>query len=96
MSFKDKPNLYQCEDCQGQIITVDRVDGTTPMMLACRATKDCEGEMQSAWYRVDPALVEQATYEWYTPDAAELATMSRGMQSHVEQGGLALREIAGV
>lgn len=93
MSFKDKPNLYACEQCGKHLITVDREDGTTPMMLTCQVTEGCDGEMQSAWYRVAPALVSEATHEWYTPDAVELATMSLGMQQHVAQGGLALRKI---
>jgi hypothetical protein len=49
-------NQYVCRTCGGVITTIDRDEGVTPMMLACRATTDCDGSMFSAMYRVDPNL----------------------------------------
>jgi len=80
-------NQYTCRTCGKTITTVDRDEGTTPMMLACRATQGCDGSMFSAMYRVDPNLTPD--WEWYKP-----AKLPKGdMREYVEMGGLLLREI---
>lgn len=33
-------NIYTCTNCLGQIVTIDRVDGTTPFMIGCRVHPD--------------------------------------------------------
>ncbi len=82
-------NQYTCRTCGGVITTVDRDEGVTPMMLACRATKDCTGSMMSSMYRVAPYLT--AGWEWYKP-----AKLPKGeMRDYVESGGLMLRKIEG-
>ena len=84
-------NAYTCKECGEAIVTVDRDEGVTPMMLACRATEGCQGRSFSSFYRVDPTLTP--TWEWYTPGKRELRRMSPEMRDHIERGGLALRKI---
>lgn len=50
---KGRKNMYQCQDCHGQIVTLDIVDGTTPFMLACHVTPKCTGMMTSAFYQCE-------------------------------------------
>lgn len=59
-----RKNLYVCEKCHEAIATVDVDEGTTPAFLACRATDDCDGTMQSQWYPPEP---------WADPFPAMLA-----------------------
>lgn len=80
-------NQYTCKTCGGVITTIDRDHGTTPMMLACRATKDCDGSMFSAMYQVESNLTPE--WEWYKPVKAKGAD-----REYVEMGGLLLRKIA--
>lgn len=83
----DRINQYTCRTCGGVITTIDRDEGTTPMMLACRATKGCTGSMFSSMYRVAPYLTPE--WEWYKPEK-----LPKGeMREHVEMGGLLLRKI---
>lgn len=84
-------NVYKCEKCSGEIVTVHRAPGTTPMMLKCRADVLCNGRMFSMNYRVSQLLVP--THEWYMPRPQELKRESEATQDHVRQGGLLLREI---
>lgn len=87
-----KKNIYVCGKCHGHIVTVDRDKGTTPFMLRCRATADCDGMMQSSLYRVFDQTIA-ASHEWYLPtDPAEIAALNPGSQHHVRMGGLLLRE----
>lgn len=80
-------NQYKCRTCGGVITTIDRNAGTTPMMLACRATEGCDGTMFSAMYRVDPNLTPD--WEWYKP-----AKLPKGdIRDYVEAGGLLIRKI---
>lgn len=83
-------NQYTCRTCGGVITTVDRDEGTTPMMLACRATQGCTGSMMSSMYRVAPYLTP--VWEWYKPEK-----LPKGeMREYVEMGGLLLRKIESV
>lgn len=80
-------NFYTCRECGGSIITIDRDDGTTPMMLACRATLACDGTMFSSGYTCDQSLVPD--HEWYKP-----AKLPKGeAREYVQMGGLLIRRI---
>ena len=91
-SFQGKKNIYTCEKCGFHVVTVDRDEGVTPFMIACRAF-GCDGHMHSSMYRVFDQRIK-ARFEWYRPGEPELAMMSPAMQDHVRMGGLAMREIA--
>lgn len=94
MAFLGKLNIYCCEKCRGHIVTRDLVEGTTPFMITCRATPDCNGMMQSSMYRVfDQNMLE--SHEWYSPSNAELMGLSTAVADHVGKGGLLLRPRSG-
>lgn len=84
-----KINRYVCDTCHSAIVTIDRDEGVTPMMLGCRRTKGCKGHMMSSWYRTDQTRTPD--YEWYRPES--LDGFSEPMQEHIRDGGLVLREI---
>ena len=88
-----KRNIYVCEQCFGHVVTVDLVEGVTPFMMECRATAGCKGAMQSSFYRVFDQRMKPA-FEWYKPDAAEMATLKPWSKEHVDKGGLLIRQIA--
>ena len=94
--FIGKKNEYVCGDGH-RTVTVDRVAGTTPMMVGC-LREGCPREAYSAWYKVDQELVP--THEWYAPTDAHLTAMYGAdpvllsqMRSHVRMGGLDIRKI---
>ena len=91
MGLTGRLNMYTCDTCHGFIVTINRVEGTTPMELTCRATPGCHGLSESSWYRVSPALVPD--HEWYRPTGDEYARLSPGMRDHVDRGGLDIRRI---
>ena len=80
-------NVYDCQGCRNVIVTRNVHDGTTPFMLACRATPNCSGRMVSRGYRVPQDLAP--THEWFRP--ARLKGYSRDMKAHIRMGGLVLR-----
>lgn len=82
-------NQYVCRSCGGVITTIDRDAGTTPLMLACRATAGCDGTMFSSMYRVAPYLTPE--WEWYKPEKLPTGEM----RQYIEMGGLLLRKIEG-
>lgn len=84
-----RKNIYTCEWCQRNVVTVDRDDGVTPFLIDCLF--GCRAVMKSSFYRVPQGLT--AEYEWYKPDAEEIDKMTPAMRQHVEQGGLDLRKI---
>jgi hypothetical protein len=102
-SFTNRKNAYYCETCHGYIVTIDRDGGVTPMFLGCRATDGCAGMSRSMMYPTEPwperdglghAIPTEPTWEWYRPDAAELAReRDAGTLEHVRKGGLLLRRI---
>ena len=47
---ENRLNKYLCQECWGEIVTVDRVDGTTPFAIDCRVTPGCAGLMYSSFY----------------------------------------------
>ena len=85
---RNKINQYTCWTCHGEITTVDRQEGTTPAMLACRVTEGCNGTMHSHRYTCGQNLTPD--YEWYKP---EKLPRNPDMRLHVEMGGLMLRKI---
>lgn len=92
--IRNAVNQYGCDTCGRSITTIDRVYGTTPFFLKCRATPDCPGKMYSQVYQVDQTLFP--TWEWYKPERGEYKKLSPPMQDHVDMGGLLLRPIAGM
>lgn len=84
-------NNYTCRACGGRIVTVNRVEGTTPFLVECRVKPGCQGLMQSGFYRCDQA--EAPTHEWYLPSLKWARRQGPDMLEHVKQGGLDLRPI---
>jgi hypothetical protein len=91
MEWRNEKNVYECESCHGQIVTVNADDGTTPYMVRCRVTSGCMGFMASHFYRVDQTL--EAQHEWFKPTS--LSGYNQATQTHIEKGGLLLRKING-
>lgn len=87
MSNVGKKNIYTCQKCGMAVVTIDMDDGVTPFMLDCRATKDCDGIMHSAFYSVPQRL--EPDFEWFKPKSIE--GYSPEMQRHLEMGGLDIR-----
>jgi hypothetical protein len=90
VSLQNQLNRYTCRECRGEIITIDRDEGTTPFMLGCRATEGCKGMMQSSFYR---GVEGAPTFEWRKPTPHEFAKSSRAMQDHFNMGGLDIHRI---
>jgi hypothetical protein len=88
----EKINKYSCQKCGGHIVTVDRIKGTTPMMLGCRAKQGCTGTMMSHGYSVSQDLTP--TFEWYKPTGKQYKKLDAGMKQHVDFGGLVIRPIS--
>jgi hypothetical protein len=87
-----RKNRYYCETCKKSIITMDRDEGVTPMMLPCMRTSGCPGPMVSRFYQVEDVWPEP-TYVWRKPTAKELKKMSPAMKEHVAMGGLEIYPI---
>lgn len=87
--FPGRINVYTCQTCGRQTVTIDRDEGVTPFYLSCRRPR-CPGPAQSACYRVPPGLTPEM--EWYKPPAVE--EIPEGFREHVRKGGLLLRDIA--
>ena len=90
MSYPANPiNVYTCQQCNGQIVTIDRHEGVTPSMLRCRASKGCNGTMLSAFYSVPQDL--KPDYEWRKPTKGEYYRLDiETRRDHVDRGGLLL------
>jgi hypothetical protein len=91
VGFKGKKNIYTCDKCKGNVVTVDIDRGVTPFMIECKAMTGCKGMMKSSLYRVFDQDM-RADYEWYRPSAIEI--VESHLQHHVDQGGLLLRKSA--
>jgi hypothetical protein len=85
-------NLYQCQTCRGEVVTIDTDNGVTPFMIMCRATPNCKGMMVSSFYRCDQT--RPAQFEWYRPET--IKGLDKATQEHVMKGGLLLRPMPGV
>jgi hypothetical protein len=83
-------NLYTCDTCHSEIVTIDTDKGVTPFMVSCRATPGCKGFMLSSFYHCDPSRVAQ--YEWYRPETID--GFAPENKEHVMKGGLLLRPLA--
>lgn len=110
MSFKDRKNAYYCDQCKGYVVTLDVDDGVTPMFLACRVKGDptdpanaCKGTSRSMMYPDEPwpekdgwgqPIPTEPGWEWYAPDADEVAKLDENTAEHVSKGGLLLRRAA--
>ena len=104
-SPEQRLNAYYCETCERYVVTVDRDEGVTPMMLACRADGDptapgfdgCKGTSRSMGYPKQPWPTEAPdpvpTWEWFTPEGEDYLALSDAMRDHVDRGGLDLRPI---
>jgi len=88
--MKGEKNIYQCTDCCGVVVTIDRDEGVTPFMIDCKATKGCTGIMESHFYRCDQMY--RAEFEWYRPGRLERLFLNRQTKEHFKMGGLILRK----
>jgi len=70
---------------------VERDKGVAPVMMSC-VNPGCDGLAYSL-FDAAPELLEVSTpaFEWYRPDATELASTSEEDQFHVENDGLLSR-----
>lgn len=90
--MKGRLNRYTCQKCGQGIVTIDEDEGVTPFMLACRATKGCDGIMQSSFYRTDESE-GAAQFAWRKPSRKEYEASSPGMKQHFDMGGLDIHQI---
>lgn len=99
MGYKGRFNVYVCSEGH-TTVTKDLDNGTTPMLLVCRATGregDCDEMAHSRGYpegEVPDAYLqhyERHGWDWYRPDAQEMRTLSGAYLQHVAQGGLLLK-----
>lgn len=81
-----RKNIYQCSACEKFIVTLDLDDGTTPMFLSCRATKECTGMMQSQGY---PHTKLPHQFEFFKPK--DITKYHGEYREHLAMGGLDLR-----
>ena len=92
VSSHTRKNVYTCDTCRGEVVTIDTDKGVTPFMISCRATPGCKGFMYSGFYRCAPSRVAQ--FEWYRPETIE--GFDPATQEHVMKGGLLLRPLPGI
>lgn len=85
-SQNNKINVYTCEKCAGQVVTIDTEPGVTPFSLICRAKKDCGGRMHSAFYQVSQELNPE--YQWRKPTKTEFYQLDEATREYVTKGGL--------
>lgn len=90
MSFKGQINEYVCQTCKGVTVTIDAVYGVTPFMILCRKM-DCGGMAQSSFYQVEQ--FQRPSFEWYMPDAEELANADAETREYCRRGCLLLRRV---
>ena len=93
MEKKGQINIYICENCEHQIITINLDDGVTSAFIDCVLSTypKCLGIMASRFYRVPQDL--DHTHEWHIPDEDDFdEELNAGVRHHVEQGGLVLRK----
>ena len=87
-------DVYTCDDCGAKFYTQYVDKGVTPFTIACRS---CNG---TAYHRHTLPLTEWAMqdevvlelHSWVRPTFEQLKKLSPGMQEHVLDGGLVLRE----
>lgn len=84
-----RKNVYHCQVCHDEVVTVDLDEGVTPFAIACRATAGCKGTMFSGFYP-QWAQALPAAFEWFKP--TDLSGYSAAMRDHLERGGLDMRQ----
>jgi hypothetical protein len=102
---KGKKNIYTCEECGGETVTIDIDEGVTPFMLGCRVNgkfldvkgqqlfaPGCRGMAQSEFYS-QRAQDRTPEWEWFKPSIYELRKLTPAMKDHVLNGGLDIRSI---
>lgn len=79
-------NIYTCNVCGQQIVTLDVAEGVTPFTVRCMVTEQCRGRMESSAYQLpfnSKFRSSPIAFEWRSPcGAAEADT------DHARQGGL--------
>lgn len=80
-------NVYRCEVCGFELVTINADNGVTPMFVRCRKP-GCKGTMCSAGYRV--AVNPIPRMRWYRPKQDEYQRLDAGTREHVGMGGLLL------
>jgi hypothetical protein len=96
MMPKGSINGWTCHTCGRYTVAVHKDDGTTPMMLGCRATEGCDGIAMSMGYPPgDPPdhILELLNFEWYKPSRKEYKKLDAASKDHVSKGGLLIRRI---
>ncbi len=94
--MKNKINVYHCQLCGGDTVTIHVDEGVTPFMIGCRARSPrCQGTAQSGFYH-DSFQELTPKYEWFKPTKEATKTMSKSMQDHINSGGLEIRPVIGV
>jgi hypothetical protein len=92
-------NVYVCQECHGNTVTVDVDVGVTPFFLGCKKL-GCNGMAQSSFYPKGPkpAHIPNPDWEWYKPtlkQAKRKESKYPGTLDHVQRGGLLLRQRTG-
>ena len=59
----ERVNMYTCDKCGNQTITVHADEGIAPIVIGCDKCKD--GDSQSHFYNVPQNI--KAKYEWFKP-----------------------------
>jgi hypothetical protein len=59
----ERVNIYTCDKCGNQTITVHADEGIAPVLIGCDKCKN--GDSQSHFYNVPQNL--KAKYEWFKP-----------------------------
>ena len=88
-SLVGRKNIYKCQKCGGEIVTIDTDEGVTPVFLApCFANNACGGVMQSALYHVPQDLIPN--WEFFAPQTDEelVESVTSQVRAVHEQGRL--------
>lgn len=87
-------DVYTCEDCGAEFYTQYIDKGVTPFTIACRSCKGIAYHRSTVglreWAKKDAVVLE--LHSWVRPTFEQLKKLSPGMQDHVLDGGLVLRE----
>ncbi len=88
-------NIYKCDKCGRQVVTIDLVMGTTPFMVPCSVFGDGGCSVGMAVSQLYPLEAQEqvAAFEWYKPEAGEMLRQSPQMREHIRKGGLLLRPV---
>lgn len=81
-------NVYVCHKCGKEVVTIDRVDGTTPFVIKC---SECGEMARSSFYNVNQDLTP--TVEFYKPDKEEYDKLDEELKEYVDRGCLLYRRI---